>query len=90
MSATPPVALKSIERLVDKVKELIAVLENTRLELSQTGEKNTHLKKEVEQLKETLSGAEDTVTEVNKLLAEREAIRDRVGQMLQQLDEISV
>ena len=90
MSATQPVDLKSIERLADKVNELIAVLENTRLELSQTVEKNTHLNKEVEQLKETLSGAEDTVTEVNKLLAEREAIRDRVGQMLQQLDEISV
>ena len=87
---THPVDVDSIERLAEKVKDLIGVLERTRGELSQTIEDNLRLSREVEHLKAELANAESASAEVSSLLAEREQIRARVGEMLEQLEEISV
>ena len=87
---THTVDVESIERLADKVKDLVNVLERTRSELSQAIEDNLRLSREVGQVKAELANAESTGAEVTNLLAEREQIRTRVGQMLQQLEEISV
>ncbi len=48
---TPTVNIEPMERLADKVKGLIGVLERTRTELSQTIEYNLTLGREVEHLK---------------------------------------
>ena len=81
--------LEPIERLADKVKGLIGVLDRTRAELSQTIEDNQRLRDEVESLSTRLADAEHADAEMTTLLAEREQIRTRVHDMLQQLDEIS-
>ena len=87
---THGVDVESIERLAEKVRDLVGVLERTRGELSQAIEENAKLSRETEQLRSDLANAESTNAEVSSLLAEREQIRMRVGQMLEQLDEISV
>jgi regulator of replication initiation timing len=87
---THGVDVESIERLAEKVRDLVGVLERTRAELSQAIEDNASLSREAEQLRSALSNAESANAEVSNLLAEREQIRTRVGEMLEQLDEISV
>ena len=87
---THGVDVESIERLAEKVRDLVGVLERTRGELSQAIEDNARLSREAEQLRSDLASAASTNAEVSSLLAEREQIRTRVGEMLEQLDEISV
>ena len=87
---THTVDVESIERLAEKVRDLIGVLERTRGELSQTIEDNRRLSREVEDLKTQLSSAESTSANMASLMDEREQIRTRVTAMLEQLEEISV
>ena len=87
---TQTVDLEQIERLADKVKALVGILERTRAELSQTIQDNQRLQREVESIREELSTAANTGEEMTTLLAEREQIRSRVHEMLKQLDGISV
>ena len=87
---THAVDVESIERLAEKVKDLVGVLDRTRGELSQAIEENVRLSREAEHLRSELANAESASAEVSSLLAEREQIRTRVGEMLEQLDEISV
>ena len=87
---THTVDVESIERLAEKVRDLVGVLERTRGELSQAIEDNLRLSRETEHLRSELASAESANAEVSSLLAEREQIRTRVGQMLEQLNEISV
>ena len=87
---THTVDVESIERLADKVRDLVGVLERTRAELSQTIEDNLRLSREVQDLKTQLTSAESTSAEMASLMDEREQIRTRVTAMLEQLEEISV
>ena len=87
---THTVDVESIERLAEKVRDLIGVLERTRGELSQTIEDNLRLSREVEDLKTQLSSAKSTSADMVSLIDEREQIRTRVTAMLEQLEEISV
>ena len=86
----PAVDLEPIERLAEKVKSLIGVLERTRAELSQTVQDNQRLQHEVESLGERLVSAETVSEGTTALLAEREQIRTRVHELLQQLEAIGV
>ena len=87
---TPTVNIEPMERLADKVKGLIGVLERTRTELSQTIEYNLTLSREVEHVKAQLAMVERTGDEVAGLVAERDQIRTRVGELLEQLDGIAL
>ena len=87
---THTVDVESIERLAEKVRDLIGVLERTRGELSQTIEDNRRLSREVEDLKTHLSSAESTSANMASLMDEREQIRTRVTEILEQLEGISV
>ena len=87
---TQAVDLEQIERLADKVKALVGILERTRTELSKTIEDNQRLQREVESMRERLSTAANTGEEMTTLLADREQIGSRVREMLQQLEGISV
>ena len=88
--STHTVDVESIERLAEKIRDLIGVLDRTRGELSQTIEDNLRLSREIDDLKTRLSTAENTSAEMTSLLDEREQIRTRVTAMLEQLEEISV
>ena len=87
---TQAVDLDQIERLADKVKALVGVLERTRTELTQTIEDNQRLQREVESMREQLSTAANSGEEMTTLLAEREQIGSRIREMLQQLEGINV
>jgi len=84
------VDLEPIERLAEKVKGLVDLLENTRSELEQTVDDNQRLKHEVESLSERLASVENEGTEMKTLVTEREQIRTRVYEMLEQLEGLNL
>lgn len=82
--------VEPIERLAEKVKGLIALLDRTRNELNQTIEDNRQLNQEAERLRADLVDAKRTGEDLSELQAERAVIRSRVTQMLDQLDALQV
>jgi len=89
-NTTQSVDLETIERLAEKVRALVGLLERTRTELVQTTEDNGKLMQEVEALRKQLATAQTDGAEVKTLLAEREQVRIRVSEMVDQLDAIGL
>ncbi len=87
---TLSVSLEPIDRLADKVQSLIGVLERTRAELTRTTDDNVRLSGEVDALRTQLATAEDQGAQAQSLLTERDQIRTRVTEMLEQLEGLSL
>jgi chromosome segregation ATPase len=102
--ATPSVDLEAIDRLEQKLKQLVAVLDRTRTEnarateeLARTrteqaraAEENTRLRAELEAARARAAEADGTGAELAALRTEREQIRTRVGDMLKQIDALNL
>ena len=84
------VSLEPIDRLADKVQSLIGVLERTRAELTRTIEDNVRLSGEVDALRTQLATAEGQGAQAQSLRTERDQIRTRVTEMLEQLEGLSL
>ena len=102
--ATPSVDLEAIDRLEQKLKQLVAVLDRTRTEnarateeLARTrteqaraAEENTRLRAELDAARARLAEADGTGAELTALRSEREQIRTRVGDMLKQIEALNL
>lgn len=82
--------LESIDRLEEKIKLLVNTIVRIKAEHVRAGEENARLKGEIETLKARISTAESTGAEVTALREERELIKGRVTEMLQQLDGLNL
>ncbi len=82
--------LEPVDRLAEKVKLLVGVLERTRSEQTRLAEENTRLARELEAVRARLAAAEGETAEMRLLKAERDQIRTRVSEMLEQLEAISL
>ena len=88
-AATTP-ALEPIDRLEEKIKLLVSVIGRLRGEQTRAVEENARLQREVEALRSRLSDAESAASEVGTLRDERDQIKSRVSEMLQQLDALNL
>ncbi len=82
--------LEPIDRLEDKVKQLVGLVERLRTEQARAADENGRLTNEVETLRARLADAEQADTDVTALRAEREQIRTRVTDMLERLDAVDL
>ena len=82
------VDLDVIDRLEEKLKALVASLAQMREEQAQTAHDNARLNQELATLRARLADAEASHAELTTLRDEREVIRARVSDMLQQLEAI--
>lgn len=80
--------LEPIDRLEEKLKTLVAVVERLKAEQAKTLEENQALKTEVDALRGRVAAGETLSTELTALREERDQIRTRVGEMLEQLDAL--
>jgi regulator of replication initiation timing len=85
-----PTAVEPIYRLEEKIKTLVSVIGRLRGEQSRVVEENARLQREVEALKTRVADAESTSAELAELRGERDQIRTRVSEMLQQLDALNL
>ncbi|HTM25844.1 MAG TPA: cell division protein ZapB [Vicinamibacterales bacterium] len=88
--ATPSIDFEAIDRLEQKLKQLVAVLDRTRSEYARANDENARLRGELDLARARLSDAEGAGTELAALRTEREQIRGRVEDMLKQIDALNL
>ena len=86
--ATRTTELDPIDRLEEKVKLLVDVITQLRDEQARSADEKTRLVQEIASLRGRLVDAEATTGELTALRQEREVVRSRVAEMLQQLEAI--
>jgi FtsZ-binding cell division protein ZapB len=82
--------LEPIDRLEEKVKLLVGLVERLKLETARAAEENQRLSHEMDALRARLASSEGVATELTTLKEEREVIRTRVTDMLEQLEALSL
>ena len=82
--------MATLDRLADKVSALVQLLEQTRNELADTSDNNTRLSNELEALQAQFSQSQQNGLEMQTLLDEREQIRARVTEILDQLESLDL
>lgn len=82
--------LEPIDRLEEKLKTLVGVVERLKAEQAKTLDENQALKTEVDALRGRVAAGETLSTELSALREERDQIRTRVGEMLEQLDALEL
>ena len=84
------VDLEPIDRLEEKVKLLVGVIDRLRADQARAADENTRLTREMEALKGRLSAAEGVSGELATLREERDLIRSRVDEMLAQIESLNL
>ena len=84
------VDLEPIDRLEEKVKLLVGMIDRLRAEQARAADENARLTRELDTMKARLADAEGTATELTALREERDLIRSRVGEMLTQIESLNL
>jgi hypothetical protein len=87
---TRSVDLEPIDRLEEKVKLLVGVIERLRNEQTQLVDENARLTRTLESLESRMAEAEGVNVELTSLREERDLIRGRVAEMLEQLEALNL
>ena len=88
-TATRSVELEPIDRLEEKVKRLIILIDQMKSEQSRAAEDNQRLARELDTMRARTAAAAELVSELSSLKEERDVIRTRVTDMLEQLDALN-
>jgi regulator of replication initiation timing len=84
------VDLEPIDRLEEKITLLVSMVGRLRAEQARAAEENARLAQEVDSLRARLAAADGASAELTTLRDERDVIRTRVSDMLQQLEQLSL
>jgi regulator of replication initiation timing len=87
---TRSVELEPIDRLEEKVKQLVSMVERMKSDSARAAAENERLSKEVDALRSRLSASDGLASELSTLQQERDLIRSRVSEMLDQLDALNL
>ena len=87
---TRSVELEPIDRLEEKVKLLVSMVERMKLEAARAAEDNQRLGRELESMRGRLAASDGLESELSTLKEERDVIRTRVTDMLEQLEALSL
>lgn len=82
--------LEPIDRLEEKVKMLVAMIGRLKTDQARMTEENARISRELEVARTRLADSEAGIAEVTALRMERESIRGRVSDMLEQLEGLSL
>ena len=89
-TATRSVDLEPIDRLEEKVKLLVGLVERMKMESARAAEENQRLVHELDSVRARLTSSESVINELSTLKEERDVIRTRVTDMLEQLEALSL
>jgi len=82
--------LEPIDRLEEKLKRLVAMMERMKAEQARAADENIRLSRELESMRQRLVAGESIANELATLKEERDIIKNRVGEMLEQLEALNV
>ncbi len=80
--------LEPIDRLEEKIKLLVQMVTRLRADQAKAADEHSHLAREIDVLRGRLAEAQRPSSEVEVLREERDAIRERVADMLSQLESL--
>ncbi len=89
-TATRSVELEPIDRLEEKVKLLVAMIERMKSDQARAAEENQRLSRDLDSMRARLASSEGLLSELSTLKEERDVIRTRVTDMLEQLEALSL
>jgi len=89
-TATGSVDLEPIDRLEAKLKLLVGMVDRMKSEQARAAEENQRLSRELESMRGRLAATENINSELSMLKEERDVIRTRVGDMLDQLEALNL
>ena len=89
-AALRTVDLEPIDRREEKIKLLVGMLARLRSEQVKAADENARLAQEINALRARLADSEHATNEIETLRGEREMIRSRVSDMLEQLEHLSI
>lgn len=84
------VDLEPIDRLEEKVRMLVGVIDRLRAESANASEDNARLARELDTMRAKLAESEATNAELSALREERDLIRTRVTEMLEQIETLNL
>ncbi|HUL74246.1 MAG TPA: hypothetical protein VLT86_14160 [Vicinamibacterales bacterium] len=88
--AATAVDLQPIDRLEEKVRHLISLVDSLRNDRAKALDEVARLEREVDAARARLTEASGASAEVVTLREERELIRNRVVQMIAQIDKLNL
>jgi regulator of replication initiation timing len=88
--ATRTVDLEPIDRLEEKVKLLVGMIDRLRSDNARASDENARLTRELDTLRSRVSDAENANADVAVLREERDLIRTRVDDMLRQIESLNL
>ena len=89
-TATRSVDLEPIDRLEEKMKLLVGLVERMKSEQARAAEENQRLARELETMRTRLAASDSLASELSTMKEERDVIRTRVTDMLEQLEALSL
>jgi FtsZ-binding cell division protein ZapB len=88
--ATESVDLAPIDRLEEKVKLLVGMVDRLRAEIARATDDNSRLARELDGMRTRVAEAEGVTPELIALKEERDLIRSRVNEMLGQIEALNL
>jgi uncharacterized coiled-coil DUF342 family protein len=88
--AATAVEVQPIDRLEEKVRQLVGVIDALRAERAKAADEIVRLTRELEAVKGRLADSATLATEVTSLREERDVIRHRVAQMITEIDKLDL
>ena len=89
-TATRSIDLEPIDRLEEKVKLLVGLVERMKADQARAAEENQRLSRELDAMRGRLAVGDSAANELTMLKEERDVIRTRVSDMLEQLEAINL
>jgi regulator of replication initiation timing len=89
-TATRALELDAIDRLEEKLKLVVGMVERLKTDQAKTLAENDRLANEVERLNAQLASNDSLSTELTSMREERDVIRTRVSDMLEQLESLNL
>ena len=90
MAKTTAAGVEPFDRLEEKVKLLVSTIGRLKGEQTRLADENARLQRELAALNDKVQQAEHAGSELATLREERDLIRTRVGDMLAELDALSL
>jgi len=88
--AARTVDFEPIDRLEEKVKLLVGMIDRLRSDNARASDENARLARELDTLRSRVSDAETANADVAVLREERDLIRTRVDDMLRQIESLNL
>ena len=90
MSPTASVDLQPIDRLEEKVKQLVSLIDSLRADRAKALGEVERLERELDAARSRLGEASGAAAEAASLREERDLIRTRVAKMIAQIDKLDL